>query len=106
MFAKTPKPPYFTVVFTSQRTDVEQGYNEMNDSRQEDFQKLEGFLGAESLRNDEGFGVTVLYFTDMETIREWPKYQKHLRVKELGKEKWHSGCCVRIGNVEQEYGMT
>ena len=47
MFAKTPKPPYFTVVFTSQRTRVEEGYTEMNDSLWNDAQKLGGFLGSE-----------------------------------------------------------
>lgn len=105
MIVQTPKPPYYTVVFTSIRTDVEEGYTEMNDSLWEDAQKLEGFIGAESLRNEEGFGVTVLYFTDMETIIEWSKYQKHLRAKELGKEKWYSDYKVRIARVEREYGM-
>jgi len=105
MFAKTPKPPYFTVVFTSQRTKIEEGYTEMNDSLWEDAQKLDGFLGSESLRNEEGFGVTVLYFKDMETIQLWSKYQKHLRAKEMGKQKWYEGYRVRIGKVEREYGM-
>ena len=105
MFAKTPKPPYFTVVFTSQRTRVEEGYTEMNDSLWNDAQKLGGFLGSESLRNEDGFGVTVLYFKDMETIQEWSKYQKHLRRKEMGKRKWYEGYRVRIGKVEREYGM-
>jgi heme-degrading monooxygenase HmoA len=105
MFAKTPKPPYFTVVFTSQRSKVEEGYTEMNDSVWNDAQKLHGFLGSESLRNEDGFGVTVLYFTDMETIHEWSKYQKHLRAKEMGKEKWYEGYRIRIAKVEREYGM-
>jgi heme-degrading monooxygenase HmoA len=77
----------------------------MNDSLWEDTQKLARFLGAESLRNEEGFRVTVLYFTDMETIQEWSKYQKHLRAKEMGKEKWYSGCRLRIAKVERAYGM-
>ncbi|MCF8277792.1 MAG: antibiotic biosynthesis monooxygenase [Flavobacteriales bacterium] len=105
MFAKTPPTPYYTVIFSSQRTDVEEGYTEMNDSLWNDAQKLEGFIGAESLRGGDGFGVTVLYFKDKETIHEWSKYQKHLRAKELGKEKWYEGYRVRIAKVEREYGM-
>ncbi len=104
MITKTPEPPYYTVIFTSIRTEVEEGYTELNDSLWEDVQKLDGFIGAESLRNEAGFGVTVLYFKDMETIREWSKYQKHIRAKELGKEKWYSDHRVRIGKVEREYG--
>jgi heme-degrading monooxygenase HmoA len=105
MLAQTPQTPYYTVIFTSIRTKVEEGYAEMNASLWEDAQKLEGFIGEESLRNADGFGITVLYFKDMETIQEWSKYQKHLRAKELGKEKWYEGYRVRIAKVEREYGM-
>ena len=105
MFAKTPNPPYYTVIFTSQRTKIEEGYTEMNDSLWKDAQKLEGFLGVEALRNEAGFSVGVLYFKDVETIHEWAKDQKHLRAKKLGKEKWYSGYRVRIAKVEREYGM-
>ena len=105
MIVKTPKPPYYTVVFTSVRTNIDEGYTEMNDSLWEDAQKLDGFIGSESLRNEDGFGVTVLYFKDMETIHEWSKYQKHLRAKEMGKQKWYADYRVRIAKVEHEYGM-
>jgi len=77
----------------------------MNDSLWEDAQKLDGFIGAESLRNNEGFGITVLYFKNMETIKEWSQYQKHLRAKKLGKAKWYADYRVRIAKVEREYGM-
>ncbi|MFT4524055.1 MAG: heme-degrading monooxygenase HmoA [Bacteroidia bacterium] len=104
MIVKTPKPPYNTVVFPSIRTDVEEGYSELNDELWEDVQKLDGFIGSESNRGENGFGATGLYFQDMETIREWSKYQKHLGAKKLGKEKWYSDYRVRIANVEMEYG--
>lgn len=103
MIVKTPKPPYYTVVFTSIRTKIDEGYSKLNDELWEDVQKLEGFIGAESMRGDDGFGVTVLYFKDMETIREWSKYQKHIGAKQLAKEKWYSDYRVRIAKVEREY---
>ena len=31
MFAQTPKPPYYAVIFTSIRTDGDHGYAEMAD---------------------------------------------------------------------------
>ena len=105
MIVKTPKPPYYTVVFTSIRTEVDEGYAELNDELWEDAQKLEGFIGAESLRNEEGFGVTVLYWKNEASIQDWAKYQKHIQAKQLGKEKWYSGYRVRIAKVEREYGM-
>ena len=104
MFANTPEPPYYVVVFTSQRTEVDEGYHEMNDSLYEDALKHDGYIGGESLRDENGFGVAVLYWRDMESIAKWGRYEKHLRAKEQGKEKWYSGYKVRIGKVEREYG--
>lgn len=103
MIVNTPPPPYYTVIFTSTRTEVDEGYTELNEELWEDAQKLDGFIGAESLRGEDGFGVTVLYFKDMETIGQWARYQKHIGAKELGKSKWYKDHRVRIARVEREY---
>lgn len=105
MLIETPVPPYYTVIFSSIRTEVEEGYTELNDELWLDAQKLDGFIGADSVRKDDGEGITTLYFKDMETIHQWAKYQKHIRAKELGKEKWYKDYKVRIGKIEREYGM-
>jgi heme-degrading monooxygenase HmoA len=105
MIVDTPKPPYYSVIFTSVRSEVQEGYNELNAELWEDAQKLDGFIGAESLRNVDGFGVTVLYFKNIETIKEWSRFKKHIQAKKLGKEKWYENYAVRIAKVEREYGM-
>lgn len=104
MFVKTPKPPYYAVIFTSIRTQVDDGYSELNDELYAEAMKLDGYYGSETLRDENGFGVAVLYWRSMEDIQEWSKYQKHLRAKKLGKEKWYEGWKVRIAKVEREYG--
>jgi heme-degrading monooxygenase HmoA len=104
MFVKTPKPPYYTVIFTSIRTQVDDGYTELNDELYAEAMKLEGYYGAETLRDEHGYGVAVLYWRSMEDIQQWSKYQKHLYAKKLGKEKWYEGWKVRIAKVEREYG--
>lgn len=104
MFVKTPEPPYYTVIFTSVRTQLDDGYTELNDELYAEAMKLDGYYGAETLRNSEGYGVAVLYWRSMEDIQKWSKYQKHLRAKKLGKEKWYKGWKVRIAKVEREYG--
>lgn len=105
MFTKTPKPPYYTVIFTSKRTALDDGYTELNDELYAEAQKLEGYYGAETLRDANGYGVAVLYWRDLEDIQEWARYQKHIRAKQMGKEKWYEGYRVRIAKVEREYGM-
>lgn len=45
MIAKTPKPPYYAVVFTSIRTEGDFEYAEMSDKMLDLAEKQEGFLG-------------------------------------------------------------
>ncbi len=105
MFTKTPPPPYYAVIFTSQRTAVDDGYTELNDELYQEALQFDGYIGAETLRNAEGFGVAVLYWRDEVSIQQWARYAKHIRAKQGGKEKWYEGYRVRIAKVEREYGM-
>ena len=49
----TPEPPYYAVIFTSQRTDVDDGYGAMGDRMVELASQQPGFLGVESVRDAE-----------------------------------------------------
>src|SRR5688572_33176500 len=60
--AKTPKPPYYAVIFTSQRTEGDRGYGQMAERMVELAAQQSGFLGVESARSAEGFGITVSYW--------------------------------------------
>ena len=70
MFAKTPKPPYYAVIFTSHQSSAE-GYAETSARMEELGREQPGFLGIESVRGDEGLGITVSYWSDLESIRAW-----------------------------------
>lgn len=49
VFANTPQPPYYAVIFTSQRSDTEhQAYADMADAMVALAGQQPGFLGAES----------------------------------------------------------
>jgi heme-degrading monooxygenase HmoA len=41
-----------------------------------------GFLGVESAR--EGLGITVPYWRDLESIRQWKAQAEHLQAQALG----------------------
>lgn len=65
--AQTPEPPYYAVIFTSHRTEGDNGYAEMADRMVELASQQPGFLGVESAR--EGVGITVSYWSDLESIK-------------------------------------
>src|SRR5262249_60661981 len=56
-FATTPEPPYYAVIFTSQRTEGDRGYEAMAQAMFELALKQPGCLGAESVRDGSGLGI-------------------------------------------------
>src|SRR5262252_9461849 len=62
-----------------------------------------GCLGAESVRGDNGLGITVAYFTDESAIRAWKQNSEHLVAQRLGKERWYSHYELRVAKVERAY---
>ncbi len=76
MFAQTPTPPYYAVIFTSIRTEGDNGYAEMAEHMVDLAAKQDGFLGVESAR--EEIGITVSYWRDLESIKKWKENTEHL----------------------------
>lgn len=103
MIAKTPKPPYYAVVFTSIRTEVDFDYAEMADRMLNLAEKQEGFLGVESARNE--LGITVSYWESLEAIKKWKLHTEHTEAREKGRKMWYNAFKVRICKVEREYGF-
>ncbi|GMQ24200.1 antibiotic biosynthesis monooxygenase [Algoriphagus sp. oki45] len=101
MIAKTPSPPYFAVIFTSLRTEIDENYQEMATWMVQLAEDQEGYLGHESAR--EVVGITVSYWKDLESIRKWKAHSDHLLAQKLGREKWYSGYKTRIARVERDY---
>ncbi|MDP3359829.1 MAG: antibiotic biosynthesis monooxygenase [Lutibacter sp.] len=103
MIAKTPKPPYYAVVFTSMRTEDDLEYAEMADKMIDLAGKQEGFLGVESARNE--LGITVSYWESLEAIKKWKLHAEHTEAREKGRSIWYKSFKVRICKVEHEYGF-
>jgi heme-degrading monooxygenase HmoA len=100
-----PEPPYLAVIFSSQRTRGDQGYGVMAERMVELAKDQPGFLGIESARDAEGFGITVSYWQDDASIAAWKANAEHAVAQRLGWEKWYAAFRVRLCRVEREYGM-
>ncbi len=104
-FAQTPEPPYYAVIFTSQRTEGENGYGEMAERMVRLASGQPGFLGVESVRDASGFGVTVSYWSSLEAIREWKRHEEHRAAQAKGKTVWYEHYVARICKVERDYAL-
>lgn len=101
MIAKTPAAPYYAVIFTSLRTDGDNGYGNMADAMVASASQQPGFLGVESARED--VGITVSYWASLEAISAWKKDSAHLVAQKLGREQWYTAYKTRICKVERDY---
>ena len=103
-FAKLPEPPYYSVIFSSQRTPGENGYGHMADRMVELASGQPGYLGVESVRGTDGFGITVSYWASLEAIAAWRSHAEHRIAQETGKVLWYAHYELRIARVERSYG--
>jgi len=102
--ATTPEPPYYAVIFTSVQTDALEGYAEMAERMEALAKQQPGYLGIESARSD--VGITVSYWSDLESIKKWKQQSAHLRAQSLGKERWYKNYTVRIARIERDYSLS
>lgn len=104
-FAALPAPPYYVVTFSSRRTAGDNGYGAMADRMVELAREQQGFLGVESARGIDGFGITNSYWRDEASIIAWKQVVSHLAAQRMGRERWYEHYEVRIGRIERAYSF-
>jgi heme-degrading monooxygenase HmoA len=104
--ARTPEPPYYAVIFTSRMSDGDNmGYGAMGNKMVELASQQTGFLGVESVRGGEGFGITVSYWTTLEAIEAWKNHSLHQVAQDKGKAEWYQQFGLRVAKVERDNFM-
>ncbi|MCM3727010.1 antibiotic biosynthesis monooxygenase [Neobacillus cucumis] len=102
--SETLQPPYYAVIFTSQRTEGDKGYGKMAETMEELASTQPGFLGIESVR-DTQLGITVSYWNSLEAIEKWKNHAVHIIAQQRGKEEWYKNYKVRVCKVERAYSF-
>ena len=102
-FAPLPDPPYYAVIFSAKRTEGDFGYGAMADKMVEMASGQPGYIGIETTRDAEGFGITVSYWADEETLKGWKTVSEHMLAQKLGRERWYSYYTLRVAKVERHY---
>jgi len=102
MTYQSQNQPYYAVIFTSTRTEGDNGYAEMAKHIAELAKQQPGFLGMESARNE--LGITVSYWKSPEAIRAWKENLDHRQAQGRAQE-WYKSFRVRVCRVEREYGF-
>lgn len=95
--------PYIAVIFTSVRSDDQEGFSDMDKRTFEEVERSPGYLGAESYSADGGRHVTIAYFRSEEDVATWKSNTLHLEAQELGRKRWYKEYRIRICRVERDY---
>jgi heme-degrading monooxygenase HmoA len=98
----TPQPPYFAVIFTSIRTEGDNGYADTAREMLELASQQPGFLDFESARQE--IGISVSYWSSEEAIAAWKQNVLHRQAQKKAKD-WYRTFRVRVCRVEREYGF-
>lgn len=104
-FATTPQPPYWAVIFAAQRQPGDNGYAATSDRMEHLARQQPGFLGIESTRDESGFGITVSYWTDEDSIAKWRQHAEHAIAQARGRGEWYAGFELRVARVERAWNM-
>ena len=103
MLSKTPEPPYYAAIFTSRRTEDDNGYEATALRMLELAAEQPGYLGVDSARDADGLGITVSYWTSLDAIAAWKNNAEHRLAQTQGFTKWYEQHTVRIARVERAY---
>ncbi len=102
--ANPPEPPYYAVIFSSLRNQGDdEAYSLMADRMVELATVQPGFLGVDSARGDDRFGITVSYWQSLEAIAAWKANGEHLAAQNKGREDWYEAFTLHIARVERSY---
>ena len=94
---------YFAVIFTVQRSLSGDDIYDMTADRMVWLaQRQPGFLGVESVRGDDGIGITVSYWVDRQAIANWRQHAEHLAAQALGRQEFYDWYRIRVAEVESE----
>jgi len=94
---------YFAVIFTAQRSlSGDDIYDITLDRMVLLARRQPGFLGVESVRGDDGIGITVSYWVDRDAIANWRQQAEHLAAQALGRQEFYDWYRVRVAEVVTE----
>ncbi|RQO59932.1 hypothetical protein DBR47_11260 [Paucibacter sp. KBW04] len=98
--------PYYAVMFTSQRRSGDAGYGDMAERMVALAADQTGYLGAESVRDATGLGITMSYWRSEADIAAWRRHAEHQLARDQGRADWYEHYAVRVARVERSYGWT
>lgn len=98
--------PYVAVIFSNLHTGAEPDEYAATAARMEQLAAEQpGFLGLESARGTDRFGITVSYWRTEDDARAWKAHGEHQLAQWTGRSTWYEHYHLRVASVTREYSF-
>jgi heme-degrading monooxygenase HmoA len=77
-------------------------YQTMNDEMQALVRQNPGFIDVKSHKAEDGERLTVVWWRDEESLREWRNQVRHRMAQKTGREKWYEYYKLEVASVIRE----
>jgi heme-degrading monooxygenase HmoA len=92
------------VIFVTQRTsDDDKGYFAAADIMDRLAAQQTGYVGIDSVRREDGFGITVSYWTDETAAKAWRDHPEHATIRETGRGRWYAHYSLHVTRIDRSY---
>lgn len=92
------------VIFTSQRTKYTEGYQEFNEELEKIAEALPGFIQQDSVRDANGYGISISYWKDEASARAFKQVPVHMEAQQKGKTHYYEWYDVKVCEINRHYG--
>lgn len=104
MTVQSTYPNRVAVIFSSQRTGLDEAGYAAATTEMDALAALQpGYVGIESARSPDGFGITISYWQDEAAAKAWRDHPRHTEIREQGRARWYESYQVHVATVKRAY---
>jgi len=90
------------ILFRSKLTaQAGEDYQDTNAEMESLVRQNPGFIDVKSYKSEDGERLTVVWWKDKESLREWRELARHREVQSTGREKWYQYYEMEVATVER-----
>ena len=89
------------VLFRSKLVEAPDGYAEMAQEMLELAKTMPGFVDVKAFKADDGERLTLVWWQDEDTLRQWRTNSRHLVAQKTGRERWYEYYTLEVAEVKR-----
>jgi heme-degrading monooxygenase HmoA len=90
------------VLFRSKLTpEAGEDYNDMSEELHSLVRDNPGFVDVKHFKAEDGERLTVVWFKDKDSLRDWKMLPRHLEAQKTGRKKWYEYYKMDVATIDR-----